>query len=338
MQFLQIEETTRLSTLSERVGSRNLDETLALNDLTRTPAIGKQYMEKKQEIIDTTEEVGWQRKSTILNTLTDTADAFEIAALMGRDDWKVMSALNVLPNTIRIPETIVLPDATDIIGAGSKVGKTVYDNAMAMLESDPHTIDPSIFNEYSVIKSDRIIDYNTSTSTRNPFQYFNLPWGSVTLYSSIDGESVDIPAYPKDPSDSRKANYTTMPDLLYQYEPWNVYESSGPRSISIEWENLHRDMWSGDHNDGSANTLIRFCEAQLYPRFSGSAVTPAINTLYINGRPFVTGIITDVSVDWTGPILDDGWYAAFNLSLSFTEIASQALSYDTVRSMPLIGE
>lgn len=336
MQFLQINSRTKFSDLSDRVGSRNVDEVLALNDMTRTPNVGAQYMVNKQYIIDNSEPVDWQRKSTILNTLTDTSDAFEIAALMGENDWKVMSAINVLPNTLRIPDSLVLPDATDIIGVNTKVGKVVYDNAMYMLSSDPHTIDPAIFNEYSTIKSSRIIDYSTSQSN-DTFQYFNIPWGEVTLYSSIDGESVDIPAYPEEIDDGRHASYTQMPDLLYQYEPWNVYQSSGPRSIAFEW-NLHRDMWSADHNDGLANDLIRFCEAQCYPRFSGSAVIPPMVTLYIHGSPFITGIMTDQSTKWFGPILDDGWYGAFTLSLTITEVSSQALNYDVVRSFPLIGE
>lgn len=337
MQFLEISSSTKFSDLSERVGSRNVDEVLALNSLVRSPDIWSQYTTNVQNIIQTESEVDWQRKATILNRLTDTSDAFEIAALMGQNDWKVMSAISALPNTLRIPESLVLPDATDIIGSNTKIGKTVYDNAMLLLQTYPHTIDPAIFNEYSAIKSDRIIDY-TSNSNKNPFQYFNLPWGEITLYSSMDGESIDIPAYPEELSDSRKSNYTTMPDLLYQYEPWHAYESSGPRTPTIEWKNLHRDMWNGDHNDGSANNLIRFCEAQLYPRYNGSAVITSTVTLYIHGRPYISGFISDVSVNWTGPILDDGFYGAFDLSLSFTEIASQALNYDTIRNFPLIGE
>ena len=101
---------------------------------------------------------------------------------------------------------------------------------------------------------------------------------------------------------------------------------------------MHRDMWSGDHSDGKANELIRFCEACCYPRFNGAAVNSGTVTLYIKGQPLISGIIEDVTVHWDGPILQDGWYGHFTLEITITEIASRALNYDVVKSMPLIGQ
>lgn len=334
MQFLSISATTRLQDLSDTVGERNVEDVLSLNGLTRTPNIGAQFYNNVSQIQNDTENVDYQRKSTILNTFVQDSDVFEEAALSSELGWKVLSNLNTFPDRLKIPETLSLPDSVDIIGNGISIGNTVYSQVMEALETPPHTIPPEIFNTYSAITHTTITD--KLSGSNSPLQWFNLPWGDITLRSSIGGESWDIPAYPEELSDGVVANYSTMPDLLYQYEPWYVYNSSGPRSNTYEFH-LHRDMWTGDHTDGRANELIRFCQAQCYPQFNGSAVNVPIVTLYVKGEVLITGIMTECNVDWAGPIGQDGWYLEFTLSLSITEVASQALNYDVIRQKPLIG-
>lgn len=336
-QFIPISQKSRLVDIADVVGTRNLDYVLAANDLIRTPNIGTQFKLKCSEaIINHSQNVSWQKKSSILNNLTDSSDVFETAALLSEDGWKVLDSLNTFPNMLVIPETISLPDAVGILGNGTPIGRTIYDSAMTMLETNPHIIDPGIFNEYSTTRNNSIVDYSNNNRDSTLWQFFNIPWGDVTLYSSISDDSIDIPAYPEEMEDGRKANYTTMPDLLYNYEPWYLYQSSGPRSNTYTFD-LHRHMWSGDHSDGKANELIRFCEANCYPRYSGASVITGTVTLYVKGRSVITGILESTSVHWDGPILDDGWYAHFTLELTITEISTQALNYDVVRSLPLIG-
>jgi hypothetical protein len=96
-------------------------------------------------------------------------------------------------------------------------------------------------------------------------------------------------------------------------------------------------MWTGNHLDGKANDLIRFCEANCYARYSGSAVYAPTVRMYINGATHIAGIMTQCDVHWSGPIGRDGWYLDCELTLSITEIADQPLSYDTVMTMGLIG-
>ena len=60
-------------------------------------------------------------------------------------------------------------------------------------------------------------------------------------------------------------------------------------------------------------------------------------TLYVSGSPLIHGVMEDVSVKWDGPILSDGWYAHCELTLNIIEISQQALTYDSVRNLPLIG-
>jgi hypothetical protein len=158
----------------------------------------------------------------------------------------------------------------------------------------------------------------------------------VTLYSSISEDAIDFPVYPEETTYQTTANYTQMPDLLYQYEPWSVYVSSGPVVKTYEF-NFHRDMFSGNHNDGLANRLIRFCESNCYPHYRGTAVDTATVTLYIHGQIAISGIMTDVSPNWYGPIADDGWYLACRLSITIQEVSPVPLNYTTVKERPLLG-
>lgn len=334
--FLKISDTTTLGELADRVGTNNVQYMLAANNLEWTPSVGKSLVNQQSNAASSSENIEWQRKSTILNTLTDSSDVFETVSLMNETGWKILSSTGSLPGTLKIPDSVSLPSATDIIGDGNPVPRMTYEKAMEGLQNPPHNIDPSIFNEYSSIKPTQIVDTSRYNQSSDTFQYFNIPWGEVTLYSTMDGESVDFPVYPEEVSDARSANYSTMPDMLYQYEPWYVYNSSGPRTNTYKFD-FHRQMWSGDESDGMANDLIRFCEAQLYPKFNGSAVNGPMVRLYASGNILISGIMNDVSVSWDGPILNDGWYAHCQLELTITEIAEQALTYDSVRQLPTIG-
>lgn len=332
MQFLNISNSTTLSQLSETVGARNVNTILAANGLERTPNIGQALTELCDEA-RTGDSVTWQRKSAILNSFTQDSDIFEHAALLGESDWRVLSSINTFPNMLKIPDTITLPDSVDILGNGEGIATNIYSKAMTSL-SESNTIDPAIFNEYSTIKASRIVDSTDSTS--NSITGFNLPWGEITLSSSITGDSIEFPVYPESIDDQRVANYTTMPDLLYQYEPWQLYSSSGPRTNSYTFT-FHRDMWTGDHRDGKANELVRFCEATCYPEFNGSAVSVPTVSLYLSGKLLIHGVMTSVATSWSGPIGLDGFYLECELTLTITEISDVALSHSVVRNKSLIG-
>lgn len=372
MQFLKISKTTSLAELSDRVGSRNVPYVLAQNDLTRTPNIGKEFKQKCDDTIQAAYDrrvtanstrtvwassseplVDWQRRYSILNTMTEDSDVFDMACSLNDEGWVILSELGTFPNMLKIPEDITLSDANDIIGDGVAVDSEIYNKASLQLTTGEHTIDTSIFVTYNsgagsglYGTSGSVSSYSSGYSSKtggvsittwsDPFQWFNLPWGQVSLYSSLADVSVDFPVYPEEVDDSRKANYTTMPDLLYQYEPWQVYESSGPRECTYEFD-MHRDMWTGDHRDGLANQLIRFCQANCYPYYNGSAVNTSTVTLYMGGSELITGVLTDASVHWDGPIGLDDWYLHFKLSLTIVEVSKTPLSYTTIMTKGLIG-
>lgn len=346
MQFLAIKDSLKLSELSGIVGARNIDSILNLNQTPRVPNIGQAFKNTCNNVINTYKQptpsgevptVSWQRKQSLLNQLSTSSDVFEVAAMQGEDGWILLSELSTLSSHLRIPESVVLPDSADVIGNNVPVSNTVYTRVMEDLSRPPHTINADVFGEYSTIRPS-LSAYSGGADSGAAFSEFQIPWGKVSLYSSLSDDSRDIPVYPEELSDKKTATYTQMPDMLYQYEPWQIYTGSGPRSNSYTF-NFHRDMWSGDHTIevGGANDLIRFCEANCYPRYQGSAVYTSLVTLYINGKDLITGVMTDVSVDWSGPLGQDGWYLMCKLVITITEVATEALNYDAIRTKPLIG-
>ncbi len=322
---------TKLSELIKLVGSRNVDNVLAVNSISRVPNIGEAFKNLCDKLISETGVVDYQKKISILNTLTGDFDIFEAVSLLDDDGWKLMVALGTMPSMLKIPETVTLPDSVNLLGNKEPVSQIIYDKAMNYLNRSKD-VDPAIYNEYSGQKGTQIID---SYDISNPIQWFNLPWGKISLYSSLSDESKDFPVFPEELEDGVQANYETMPDLLYQYEPWQTYKGSGPRTNEFTFD-MHRDMWSGNHLDGQCNELIRFCEANCYPEFKGAAVQTSIVTLYIAGKAYISGILTSVSVSWDGPLGQDDWYLHCRLKLSITEVSEQILNYTKVKERGLI--
>lgn len=329
MQFLSVSKDMTMQNLRKIVGSRNVSEVLQLNQLSITPNIGRAVSDLYDTVIATIESPTTTQKLSILNSVSVDADVFESVSLLDNDEWKYMATIDALPNTLRIPDTLILPNRADILGGtNTSIRKPIYDKAVAYI-SRGESVDPIIYNTYNSARS--AVPSGSQPSSVGVMQWFNIPWGQVTMHSSISGESVDFPVYPEEYDDEYTATYDQMPDMLYQYEPWFVYKNSGPRTISLTFK-MHRDMWSGDHRDGKCNDLIRFCEAQCYPSYSGAAVNTAIATLYIAGQTYIRGIITSVKPTYSGPIGYDSFPLYVELQISFSEVAFAPLNYHSVRN------
>lgn len=341
MQFVHIKSTDKLSDLAKIVGYSNVAHVVSANGLDWTPNIGQAFQKKCQEVMNASQSsrsstsVSWEQKRTILNTMTQDDDVFETAALMSESGWRIYKSLNTFPNMLKVPDTIKLPDSSAVIGSGVNVSESIHSAVMTQLETVPHSIDPSLFNNYSSAQNVKLPTFDNGP-TNVALPGFKIPWGDITLHSSLSDESIDFPVYPKQAEDGVKANFTQMPELLMQYEPWQLYQSSGPRANVYEFH-MHRDMWSWNHLDGKANELVRFCEANCYPEYNGSLVNVSTVTLYVKGKTLISGVMTDVNVTWDGPIGQDGWYLNFTLTLSITEVAKDTLNYSKIKNKPLIG-
>ena len=342
MKYVPITKDTTLSELINIVGERNIDYVLQVNGLTRSVKIGQQLLNRTSNLSSLDMATNMQTKINVLNSLVSNSDVYEKAALGDDRDWYSLSKYGTFYNYVKIPDEILVPLSSGILGNDEPISNDLYKQCMESLlgrrvDVPENTIDPTIFNEYS---STATIPYGlstgvTSSKSVNPFEWFELPWGKITLYSSISGKSKDFPVYPEEYSDGYSANYEQMPNMLYQYEPWQVYKDSGPRQNSFTFT-MHRDMWTGDHRDGLANELVRFCEANCFPNYAGSSVIAPKVTLYLNGDNLITGVMTSCKVDWSGPLGLDGFYLVLKLTLEITEVSPEPLNYQTVLNKGLI--
>lgn len=215
------------------------------------------------------------------------------------------------------------------------VSSVTYQAVMKSLKSSPN-IDPSILNRVNTSPPVKLDDSSNIPVAKTTQFAFNIPWGKIQMYSNLLKETIDFPAYPEEIQTTRSANYTSMPDIIYQFEPWIMYESSGPREQSLNFH-LHRDMWTGNHLDGNANKLVRFCEANTFPDYQGSNVISPYVRFYIDGYLFISGVIVNTTVNWTGPIGLDNWYLEFNLSLSIQEVSEMPLNINSVYKLGIKG-
>jgi hypothetical protein len=339
MQYLEITKDLSLSDLSAIVGERNVDSVLNANNLDRSVNIGAEFSKRNRQFLaDNPGDVDYQSKIQILNQFVGDSDLFEKAALGTEDDWKLLSQYSCFSDAIRIPIEVKLPESEGVLGNDDAILDALYDRCMGEIkDSETHTISPDTFSQYSISTEVSAVGITSSgaRSGADSFEWFAIPWGEVSLYSSIDGDMLQFPVYPEELDDGVSANYDEMPEMLYQYEPWKVYKSSGPREITFTFE-FHRDMWSGDHRDGGANDLIRGCEANCYPQYDGSLVNVPWVALYIHGENYITGVMTSCKTHWKGPIGLDGFYLMCELSFTIVEVSPEELNYVSVRSKRLI--
>jgi len=336
MQFLKVTKDLTLSSLSNIVGERNVDSVLNANSLERTVNVGKAFNDRNKQLASAS-DVDYQKKINLLNQFVGDSDIYEKAALGTDTDWKTLAQYGCFTDALKIPEEVVLPLSEGVLGNGEPIPTKVYKECMESLKINTY-IDPTIFAEYNSSASGNAYGI-TSTRTmasNEKFGEFKVPWGDVCLYSSINEKLLQFPVYPESLDDGVSANYDEMGEMLYQYEPWSVYKSSGPREISFTFK-FHRDMWTGDHRDGLANELIRGCKANCYPNYNGSLVNVPMVSMYIKGQNFITGIMTDCKTSWSGPLGLDGFYLICELSLTIKEVSPTALNYTTMLSKELIS-
>ena len=337
MQYLKMDKDLTLSQLSGIVGERNVDTVLNANSLDRAVNIGKEFYDRINAIPDET-AVDYQKKLNVLNQFVGDSDLYEKTALGTERDWNALAQFNCFTDAIKIPIEVKLPPSTGVLGNGEPVSDDIYRKCTEYLIEGEHIIPSSVFSEYNTSYAGTFVGVTDQgiAFLGEPFQWFNLPWGEIALYSSISDELVYFPVYPEGFDDGRSANFEEMPEMLYQYEPWQVYKSSGPREVTLTF-NFHRDMWTGDHRDGNANDLIRACQANCYPEFDGSLVNVPIVTIYLHGRNFITGVMTNCTPAWDKPIGLDGYYLVCKLSLTIKEVSPEPLDYHTVRNKGIIG-
>lgn len=136
-----------------------------------------------------------------------------------------------------------------------------------------------------------------------------------------------LPNWPDNLTDNSQAQFSPNTPLG-RSAPIFSYQSSGPRSISFQFE-LHRellDQVNGQVVGQSADTvddLTKKIQAAVLPVYASSSkmIDPPLVACKVGNEVYIKGVINgSVSVAYSGPILYNDKHALCNLSFTITEV------------------
>ena len=140
-----------------------------------------------------------------------------------------------------------------------------------------------------------------------------------------------FPGYPESFSDTRQSNFTSQ-NPLGRSEPFQIYQNSGPRTVSVTFK-MHREMlddsrtagMSNPPGEGKIDLLVTALQASTYPLGYMSHIPPKVR-LVIGNSCDITGVISGtVSTDWSDTIID-GRYQMVSVSFSVTEATGNPIT------------
>lgn len=159
-----------------------------------------------------------------------------------------------------------------------------------------------------------------------------------------------VPAFADSVTDSLQANFASSTPLS-RSAPIYSYESSGPRSIQVQFQ-LHRNLMNeinygvsnapvDNLNDDYVDFMIKAVQAAALPSYDAAskAVAPPIVAVRLGSDIFIKGVVTGgVGVTYSYPILENGKYANVQISLTISEMepyqASDVISAGSYRGVP----
>ena len=139
-------------------------------------------------------------------------------------------------------------------------------------------------------------------------------WSQKKCFLDIIGRCrVWFPCFPQSYSDTRVANYTSQ-NPLGRSEPFQIYENSGPRTVSVSFR-MHREMLCVTPVDD----VVKAVQSATYPVGDDGSITPRVR-LVLGNSCDITGIIAgSVEATWSETINKDVEYNVVDLSFTVTE-------------------
>lgn len=173
---------------------------------------------------------------------------------------------------------------------------------------------------------------------------FNLIENYIYLHH-ID-KFILLPTYPESVSDSLSATFAST-SILSRSAPIFAYSYSGPRTIQVKLS-LHREMMSMinyknsnvdlELDDDYVDTLIKLLHTAAVPRYNAldnsnvKMVNPPQVSLRFGNDIYIKGVVNGgLTVDYSGPILEDNKYAMVDIGFQISEI--DPYDADTVAKM-----
>ena len=173
------------------------------------------------------------------------------------------------------------------------------------------------------------------------------------------GVFVILPTYPETITDALGSTFAEE-NILSRTAPLYSYSYSGPRTVRFSFT-LHRDLMSSINafntnfidevgemlKEDYIDTLIRYLQAMALPAYSNadsassvynSMVKPPMISVRIGNQLFIKGIVRgEVTVQYSGPIAQDGKYNVATVDFSVSEVepqdAEQLTKYGSFRNM-----
>jgi len=135
-----------------------------------------------------------------------------------------------------------------------------------------------------------------------------------------------IPVYPETLPESNTASFSAT-TALGRSNPVFSYSSSGPRTVTFSIV-LHRNMMNDinivpnnfnlDPGTDIVEEFINSIESAVIPKYDNSvkALNPPMVSIRIGNELYIKGIVSSVSKEFSGPILDNDKYAVCRVNFS----------------------
>ena len=124
-------------------------------------------------------------------------------------------------------------------------------------------------------------------------------YSNIKMIIQVGDNLIYLPVVPDSISDSASASYSST-SPLGSSEPYTIYNNTSARELNFQIT-LHRDMASGN-SDTILEEIAGILQSGVYPSYSQSEVA-AINTkVRVLNQVYISGIMKDVSVEFSGPI------------------------------------
>ena len=163
-------------------------------------------------------------------------------------------------------------------------------------------------------------------------RYANIgnPYGNVKgeVTVTIDGKTLYMPCYPENITDKTNVNYDEQ-NALGRSEPYQAYNNSGPRSISFTFR-LHREMIDG--NREAVEEIVRWIESAAYPNYNTNVAAVKV-AVKVGKTIYISGIMSDQSTSWDGPIGDDQKYNMVTVNFTIKETTGNPKTSSKIRSI-----
>lgn len=122
--------------------------------------------------------------------------------------------------------------------------------------------------------------------------------------------AASFPCFPESYSDSHTASVGSLTPLG-RSEPFRIYQNSGPRTVSVSFR-MHREMT----RSSDVGAIVGLVQSATYP-IGGYPIIPK-TTLVIGNNCAITGIVENVSTNWSDTIIDNQ-YQIVTLDFSVSE-------------------